>query len=109
MGRPRTRAHETSSAFDSWRTLGASDLMPERAAPGTFDWMVAEFRSDRRYREKDPKTRRQYDQGLELAGAYVLKDGRRFGSLRLEQITPKAADRLYEALRLPRAPQASTN
>ncbi len=37
-------------AFDSWRTGGASDNATSPvAAAGTFDWLFAEYRSDRRY------------------------------------------------------------
>lgn len=86
-------------AFDSWRTRGASDLAAVRGLHGTFDWLIVEFKRDRRYREKDAKTRRQYDQGLQLAATYGLKDGRRFGELLLNQITPKTTDLLYEKLR----------
>src|SRR5262245_58648990 len=37
-------------AFDSWRTGGVSDeAVAPVAAAGTFDWLVAEYRADRRY------------------------------------------------------------
>ena len=37
---------------------------------------------------------------LRLVSEYVLKDGRKFGTLALKSVTPDAADRLYERLKL---------
>ena len=39
-------------AFDSWRSGGASDTaVSSVAAPGTLDWVFAEYRADRRFAE----------------------------------------------------------
>jgi hypothetical protein len=42
-------------AFDSWRSGGASDEVPKVAAEQTLDWLVAEYRADRRFSTLDPK------------------------------------------------------
>lgn len=86
-------------AFDSWRTQGASDIAPVRAAPGTFDWLVKTFKGTRQYKDKDKDTRRTYNQGLQLAANYVRKSGARFGEAMLSTIDTNAADKLYENLR----------
>jgi hypothetical protein len=40
-------------AFDSWREGGASEkAVSAVASPGTLDWVFAEFRADRRKRER---------------------------------------------------------
>ena len=74
-------------AFDSWRCGGKPDIRGIAAAPGTLDWVFAEYRADRRYTKLDPKTRRNHDVGFQLVGGYVLKDGRRLGQAQLTAIT----------------------
>jgi len=85
-------------AFDAWRTGGTSDKVPTVAAPGTLDWVFAEYRSDRRYTKLDPKTRRNHENGFKLVGGHVLKDGRRLGQVRVTTITTAVTDALYEKL-----------
>jgi hypothetical protein len=87
-------------AFDSWRSGGASDEKPVQtvAAPGTLDWMFAEYRTDRRYKKLDGKSKRNHENGFKLVGGHVLKDGRRLGQARLAIITTAVTDALYEAL-----------
>ena len=53
------------------------------AAPGTLDWVFAEYRADRRFTKLDPKTKRIHESGMRLVGNHILKDGRRLGSVRL--------------------------
>jgi hypothetical protein len=67
-------------------------------APGTLDWVIAEYRSDRRFTKLDPKTQRNHEVGFNLVGNYVLKDGRRLGSVRLASITTATTDAVYEKL-----------
>lgn len=86
-------------AFDSWRTQGASDITPVRAAPGTFDWLVKTFKESRKYKDKDKDTRDTYDKGLQLAANYIRKSGARFGEAMLTAIDTDAADKLYDNLR----------
>jgi hypothetical protein len=85
-------------AFDSWRTGGASDEVPIVAAPGTLDWVFAEYRADRRFTKLDAKTKRNHEAGFRLVGGYVLKDGRRLGAARISAITTAVTDAIYEKL-----------
>ena len=87
-------------AFDSWRSGGVSDNKQTSpvAAPGTLDWLFAEYRADRRFTKLDPKTKRIHECGMRLVGDHVLKDGRRLGSVRLTAIDTAVADALYERL-----------
>jgi hypothetical protein len=86
-------------AFDSWRSGGASDASTSAvAAPGTLDWVFAEYRADRRYTKLDRRTRRNHEVGFGLVGGYVLKDGRRLGAVRLALITTAVTDAVYEKL-----------
>lgn len=84
--------------FDSWRTGGRSDLVPDRAPPGTFDWLTATYRSSKRFLDLPSKQQRLHQGGFNLIGGHELKDGRRFGALPLKAITPAVVDRLYEKL-----------
>ena len=81
--------------FDSWRTGGLSDVVPQRALPGTFDWLVKIFKEHRTWSEIDRKTRRMYEQGLNLVGDHILKDGTRVGSKLLLSFTRGFVDALY--------------
>jgi hypothetical protein len=86
-------------AFDSWRGGGASDTSTSAvAAPGTLDWVFAEYRADRRFTQLDAKTRRIHEGGFRLVGGYMLKDGRRLGAVRLTLITTAVTDAVYEKL-----------
>ena len=81
--------------FDSWRTGGLSDVVPQRALPGTFDWLVKIFKENRAWSEIDKKTRRMYEQGLNLVANHTLKDGTRVGSKLLVSFTRGFVDALY--------------
>ena len=85
--------------FDAWRKREEISLPSDHATPGTFDWMVAVYKSSPLYRKLLAKTRKSYDGALRLASQHKLKDGRNFGRLLLHSITPGAADRLFERLK----------
>jgi hypothetical protein len=87
-------------AFDCWRTGGISTnaALATVAKFGTLDWVFAEYRSDRRYKKLDPKTKRNHEVGFRLVGGYVLKDGRRVGEARLSAIDTAVTDDIYEKL-----------
>jgi hypothetical protein len=85
--------------FDAWRKREDVALPSHHAAPGSFDWMVAVYRSSPLYRKLPAKTRTSYDAALRLASQHSLKDGRKFGMLSLNSITPGAADRLFAKLK----------
>ena len=85
--------------LDAWRTRGEAPSPAERLPLGTFDWMVALYRTSPKYTRTTAKTRRSYDAALRLVSDFGLKDGRKFGSLPLASVTPGAVDRLYEKLK----------
>jgi hypothetical protein len=84
--------------FDSWRSGGVEAKASPGAAYGTLDWLFAEFRSDRRFTELDVRTRRTCEGSFRLVGGHVLKDGRRFGQVRLASIDTAVIDTLYAKL-----------
>jgi hypothetical protein len=88
-------------AFDSWRTGGATDdLSKPRTVVGSFDWLVAAYRSSHKFTKRPARTRASYDRALNDVAEYMLKDGRRFGSLHVKSISAGAVDRLYEKLKV---------
>ncbi|MGO4738597.1 hypothetical protein AB4099_18765 [Bosea sp. 2KB_26] len=84
--------------FDSWRTGGLSDLAPARGAVGTFDWLVTTFKAHKKYKDLSDGQRRNHERGFDMVANFVVKDGRRVGSLNLVGITTNMADRLLEKL-----------
>jgi hypothetical protein len=86
-------------AFDSWRDGGkSSEEMPTIAAPGTLDWIFAEYRADRRFTKLDARTKRNHEVGFRLVGGHILRDGRMLGRVRLTAIDTAVVDALYEKL-----------
>jgi hypothetical protein len=86
-------------AFDSWRGGGkSSEGAPAIAAPGTLDWVFAEYRADRRFTKLDARTKRNHEVGFRMVGGHVLKDGRKLGSVRVTAIDTAVVDALYDKL-----------
>src|SRR3712207_4645265 len=67
--------------LDAWRQRDELPSPASRAVPGTFDWMVAIYKSSPKYQSREPRTRKSYDAVLQLVADHRLKDSRRFGSL----------------------------
>jgi hypothetical protein len=85
--------------FDSWRTRGVIDMTPAAGGQhGTLDWLFKVYRGDHRFLKLRPKVKRVYNQGLDLIGNYVMKDGRRLGEVTLAAIDANVVDKLYQAL-----------
>lgn len=87
-------------ALDEWRTGTKSpttDASPI-AAPGTLDWIFAEYRADRRFTKLDARTKRNDEVGFRMVGAYVLKNGKRLGTIPLTRIDTSVVDELYGKL-----------
>src|SRR5262245_4721771 len=72
--------------LEEGRGGGQADA-PEIAAPGTLDWVFAEYRADRRFTKLGSRTKDNHELGFRMVGGYALKDGRRLGTVRLAAIT----------------------
>jgi hypothetical protein len=88
--------------FDSWRTRGAIDLVPDWPRRGTLDWVFAEYRTTGQFKKLGRKMRKLHNDGFALVADYVLKDGRRLGAVALADIDPGVVDPLYQKLLLKR-------
>jgi hypothetical protein len=96
--------------FDSWRGRGkSSEETPTVAAPGTLDWIFAEYRADRRYTKLSVRQKRNHETGFRMVGGHVLKDGRMLGSVRLTAINTAVIDALYEKLLIVKETDAEGN
>lgn len=84
--------------LDSWRTGGRSDMVPERAVPGTFDWLAITYQRSPKFLALGRSQKRNHLLGFQIVADHCLRDGRRFGVLRLASITPAAVDKLFEKL-----------
>jgi hypothetical protein len=91
--------------FDSW-WRGSDDVA--HAGP-TLDWVFAEYRADRRYTRLDVRTKRNHEVGFRLVGGYVMKDGRKLGTMPLASITTAVTDALYEKLLVVKETDAAGN
>ena len=87
--------------FDAWR-LGRDGAAEPAQGPatGSFDWLIATFKSHPAYKDRPDKTKKSYDAAASLIAEHRLKDGRRFGAIAIAAITPGAADRLFAKLRV---------
>jgi hypothetical protein len=88
-------------AFDSWRTGGvADDLAKPRALVGSFDWLVAVYRSSKKFTNRAARTQANYDRALNDIAKFPVNNGRLFGSLNVKSINAEAVDKLYDRLKV---------
>jgi hypothetical protein len=82
-GNAKSRCDEIlNPQFDAWVRREEAVAPPTKSVGGTFDWMVATYKSSPKYQELPAKTRKSYDSALRLVSEYKLKNGRfacRFG------------------------------
>jgi len=82
--------------LDAWREEDVVVGGPER---GTFSWLIVTYRTSRNY--ENLKSKREYDNGLELVRSYRLaKDafGRRLGDIELLALRRHVIQRVYDRL-----------
>jgi hypothetical protein len=104
LGTDYTKAVERAETmllptFDAWRGSGKSiEEVSGIASVGTLDWVFTEYRADRRFVRLDARTKRNHEVGFRMVGGYVLKDGRKLGSVRVNAINTAVVDELYGKL-----------
>ncbi|QCI68856.1 hypothetical protein [Phreatobacter stygius] len=96
----RTKGSELRERFDTWRLYDGEPQTQANTAPrrGSFDWLAAEYKADKRFKGLGAKTRKNHGNNLALVSRYLLKNGQRFGDQLISVITPKAVDALFDAL-----------
>jgi hypothetical protein len=71
-----------------------------RAMVGAFDWLIADYKSSKKYTKLPARTRASYDRAVEDVAGRKLTDGRRFTELNVKSIRAATVDRLYDKLRV---------
>ncbi|WP_313253244.1 integrase [Stenotrophomonas sp.] len=92
----RARLSDLHAAMESRSTT---------AQAGTLQHLVSAFKASSEYRELATKTRTGYDWLADTACDYVLKDGRKLGSVATAQLSVPAVQRIVEAIALGRPAQ----
>jgi hypothetical protein len=85
-------------AFHTWRTRGVLEPSAAVAPAGSLDWLFAEYRNTDKFRTLSKRMRKLHEDGWRLVSDYVLKDGRRLGTVKLTSIDTGVVDPLYERL-----------
>lgn len=93
--------------FDSWRRGGEAAEAGRAVIPGSLDWLFSVYKSAPQFTRLSKGTRSDYDRALNMVAGHLLKDGRRFGAIALKSITPGAADKIYEKLKIGKTSERS--
>jgi hypothetical protein len=93
---------------DGAKNADQGSLIPTPVT-GTIDWVFSEYRADRRFIKLDARTKRNHEVGFRMVGGYILKDGRRLGTVRLTAITTAVVDELYGKLLVVREKDGAGN
>ena len=73
-------------------------MAPTLPVTGSFDWLVATFKSHQKWKDVGAHTQRLYDQGLALVANHILRDGTRVGSKQISDFTKGFVDAIYAKL-----------
>ena len=101
------RAGDLNQSLDDWR-IGKNGVPASAAARhGTVGWWLAQYRRHTAFTKLSPRSQPEYLRHLRIVETVELKNGQQFCELNLSQITPLAADRLYQRLAEGRLRQAN--
>lgn len=94
------RAASLNARLDEWNTTRKGATLPERRAPvGTVAWLFRAYRTSLAYLAKvSPRSRPDYERVMIEIEETPTTDGRTVGQLRVDSITPKAADKIYRKI-----------
>jgi hypothetical protein len=95
------RAATLNALFDEWndQRKGESIEQAKIARYGTIDWLFRRYKTEKAYTEKvSPRSRSDYEHIMQMICDTVGKSGRRIGERQIEEVTPRAADKIYEKI-----------
>ncbi len=94
------RAVTLNGLLDEWATVRRGGTLPERRTPiGTVAWLFRTYRTSLAYSTKvSARSRPDYERMMQEVEDCPTKDGRTVGALRIDSITPKAADKIYRKI-----------
>ena len=66
---------------------------------GTIDWLFRQYKTEKAYTEKvSPRSRPDYERIMQMICDTVGKSGRRIGERQIMEVTPRAADKIYDKI-----------
>jgi hypothetical protein len=95
------RAATLNALFDEWndRRKGEPIEQAKIARYGTIDWLFRQYKTEKAYTEKvSPRSRPDYERIMQMICETVGKSGRRVGERQIGEVTPRAADKIYEKI-----------
>jgi hypothetical protein len=95
------RAVTLNALFDEWndRRKGEPIEQAKIARYGTIDWLFRQYKAEKAYTEKvSPRSRPDYERIMQMICDTVGKSGRRIGERQIREVTPRAADKIYEKI-----------
>ena len=95
------RAAALNALFDEWndQRKGEPIEQPKIARYGTIDWLFRQYKTEKAYTEKvSPRSRPDYERIMQMICETVGKSGRRIGDRQISEVTPRAADKIYEKI-----------
>jgi hypothetical protein len=95
------RAATLNALFDEWNDhrRGEPIAQAKIARHGSIDWLFRQCKTEKAYTEKvSPRSRPDYERIMQLICDTVGKSGRRIGERQIIEVTPRAADKIYEKI-----------
>ena len=66
---------------------------------GTIDWLFRQYKTEKAYTEKvSPRSRPDYERIMQMICDTVGKSGRRIGERQVMEVSPRAADKIYDKI-----------
>jgi hypothetical protein len=94
------RAGFLNARLEEWKATRSGETLPERRTPvGSVAWLFRCYRTSLSYQNKvSERSRPDYERVMLEIEDCATTDGRTVGSLRVDSITPKAADKIYRRI-----------
>jgi hypothetical protein len=95
------RAATLNALFDEWNGTCKGEPIEEakNARYGSVDWLFRQYKMEKAYTEKvSPRSRPDYERIMQMICDTVGKSGRRIGERQIREVTPRAADKIYEKI-----------
>lgn len=95
------RAATLNALFDEWNDRRKGQPIEEGkiARYGTIDWLFRQYKTEKAYTEKvSSRSRPDYERIMQMICDTVGKSGRRIGDRQICEVTPRAADKIYDRI-----------
>jgi hypothetical protein len=87
--------------FDEWNAQRKGEPIEQVkiARYGTIDWLFRQYKTEKAYTEKvSRRSRPDYERIMQMICDTVGKSGRRIGERQIREVTPRAADKIYDKI-----------